>query len=101
MGHTSAVSSLELISTNNKIYLASGSSDKTMKLWDLENYCLLKTFKVPSEVQSLTTLNIKNVPYLFSGHRNGSIIVWSENIFRQILKLQRKSKDRPSLPEAV
>merc|ERR1712176_316215 len=79
LGHTSYICSLELIPTDNKLYLASGSYD-TIKLWDLENYTIKKTFEIQSPVCSLIALNMKNVPYLFSGHYDGKIVVWSENV---------------------
>merc|ERR1712176_119542 len=87
-GHNeSTIFTLELIRTNNKLYLASGSY-ASIKLWDLENYTIKKTIKIHSPAYSFITLNIKNVPYLFSGHGGGKIMVWSENVARELFKLQ-------------
>jgi len=76
-GHTHTIMTLALITTENRLYLASGSVDKTIKLWDLENYSLRKTLSVPSITYSLTSY-CTSAPCLISGHRDGSMMIWTE-----------------------
>merc|ERR1711933_541037 len=96
-GHKKSIYTLELIRTNNKLYLASEGYD-TIKLWDLENYTIKKTFEIQSPVCTLIALNIKNVQYLFSGHANGEIIIWSENVARELFKLQNEGYGTSAKP---
>ena len=82
-GHMCAISTIEIIrNTNNKLYIASGSND-TIKLWDLDTCQAKKTLPVISHTQRIMSIIIKDNFYLFSGHSNGEIILWSENNHRE------------------
>ena len=48
--------------------MSSGSADKTLKLWDLKEGNVIKTFEHPGEVKSL--IYIKELCYLASGCRD-------------------------------
>jgi len=76
-GHTNNISSLSLIPME-KLCLASGSYDKTIIFSNLENYTLLKKVNVSSTTSSITTFDSNGTLYLISGHRDGSIMLWSE-----------------------
>jgi WD40 repeat protein len=75
-GHTNQVSSLA-ISYNGQI-IASGSSDKTIKLWDLQTGELLHTLEGHSD--GVTSLAIsQNRKFIASGSQDKTIRIWSWN----------------------
>jgi WD40 repeat protein len=96
-GHMYSISSLNVIRMKKTSCLVSGSWNK-MKFWDLQKYILLKSFNVPSTMVSLISISIDNRSYIFSGHNNGSVIVWSDNVFNVIQKFH---VDGCRLPEEV
>jgi len=78
LGHLNSVLSLATLCMKN-ICLASGSID-TIKLWDLKNYYLLKTLDITSPAWSLTFYESIDASLLISGHKDGSIVVWSDKL---------------------
>ena len=54
-----------------------GSSDRTLKEWDFEQRKLVKTYSNNSGVFSTCMSNNDN--YIYSGHADGSIKIWSVN----------------------
>lgn len=80
-GHEHFILALTTFMIQDKLCLASGCNDGTIKLWDLANYDLLRTLSVPGKLptRSLCTFyDAKDdVPYLVSGHTTGSTMWWS------------------------
>ncbi|KAK3098596.1 hypothetical protein FSP39_021090 [Pinctada imbricata] len=70
-GHTDQV---EEIIFNNK-YLASGSQDKTIKIWDLRNGKLLQT--LVGHKKGVWCLNFYTKSLIVSGSHDGTIKVWN------------------------
>lgn len=66
--HAEAVMALALLL--NK-YLVSGSLDKTVKIWDLNNYKLINVIECPCEVRSLICSSNGDI---FAGLENGQIL---------------------------
>jgi len=80
-GHRKGVISLAIFRSRENNFIASGSYDKTIKLWNLTDYTLVSTLSgIDRGVCSLLifqeTENSK--PYLISGHEDGKIMMWSE-----------------------
>lgn len=72
-GHRDAVLALVELRNGN---LASGSSDNTIKIWNVNDWTLVRTLEEPhcAEVLSLAVLKIG---HLASGNSQGSILVWN------------------------
>ena len=82
IGHEQYVTCLTTFKMNNEILLASGSSDKTIKVWTLcswENLITLKEDKLQG-VYSLCTINYKGVDVLVSAGFEKVIRVWDPNL---------------------
>src|SRR5436190_588474 len=83
-GHTSAVSALLFEVVAGKPYLFSGSSDNTIKIWDLATpnkpTCIATLDKShgghTDSVRSLSLQVVAGKPYLFSGSSDKTIKVW-------------------------
>lgn len=74
-GHIDYINSVVTANSSKRGY--TGSSDRTVKEWDFDTKKLIKTFSSNSAVWS--TCISGNDNYLFSGHADGSIKVWSAN----------------------
>ena len=72
-GHLDYVNVVNCANGYQRCY--TGSSDRSIKEWDLENFKLLKTFNGASGVNSLCLSN--NDSLIYSGHSDGSIKIWS------------------------
>ena len=70
-GHRDAVLALAELRNGN---LASGSSDKTIKIWNANDWSLERTLEDCAGVLSLAVLKIG---HLASGNSQGSILVWN------------------------
>jgi len=91
-GHLRSVISLELITTNNNqsVYLASGSCDKTIIIWDLNTY-KQKTI-LRRHTDCVNALNFYKKKYLLSGSNDGRMIVWNAVTFvwqQDLIKLNQ------------
>ncbi|MBF0216582.1 MAG: AAA family ATPase, partial [Candidatus Omnitrophica bacterium] len=85
-GHNNLVSSLTVLEEGGVKYLASGSGDSTIKLWELEpgdkgigikGISKVTTLNGHSDaVRSLTVLEEGGVKYLASGSEDTTLIVW-------------------------
>jgi WD40 repeat protein len=77
-GHSDVVNALALLSNG---YLASGSSDTTVKIWDISSYSLITTFDQQNDGHKtpITTLLSLENNYLASASEDGVIIVWDIN----------------------
>ena len=85
IGHSDEISSLLLLS-NGK--LASGSKDKTIKIWNVEQQICEKTFKGNEDkVVNLTQLKDGT---LLSSCSDGSINMWEVEIGHKLFVLNRK-----------
>ena len=60
---------------NTLALLASGSSDKTIRLWDLTNSYELSVFQYPEQTTAICLTN--DGKYIITGGITGTIIVWS------------------------
>lgn len=75
-GHGNLIWSLE--TTHNGDTLISGSTDRTIKIWDISNRTLLFTLK--GHGTRVNTLAVtQNDSHLISGDKYGNIKVWSLN----------------------
>jgi WD40 repeat protein len=72
-GHSGAITSIS-ISPDGK-YLASGSNDKSVKLWDLSSGREIFTLKGHSDIVTSVDLS-PDGNYLVSGSRDKTIMVW-------------------------
>lgn len=73
MGHTENINSLDF-SPDNK-YLISSSSDKTIKLWELETGRVLRTFTGHKGEVRAAIFN-KTMKSVISGDKSGKLIIW-------------------------
>ena len=72
-GHQGAISSLCLLSNN---LLVSGSKDKTIKIWDLENLSTISKFGHSEEVSALCYVR---EGVFVSGSDDKSLVIWSKS----------------------
>ena len=69
-------------------------------MWDLSSFSIKNTFKVQTNVYDLISIKLNKIINLYSIHDNGDIIVWSENVVRELLKLQRKGYGTTTKPKS-
>ncbi len=75
--HTEAVRSLTSVTIKGKKFLASGSYDNLIIIWNLDTKDLcFKLDKHTDYVRSLLTLTIENKEYLASASSDKTIIIW-------------------------
>lgn len=75
--HNGVIFALQPYLLNDKQYLASASGDKTIKLWDLSNNCVVATLKGHTEtVRSLALYTHGGEKMLVSGSRDNTIKLW-------------------------
>ena len=72
-GHQGAISSLCLLSNT---VIISGSGDKTIKIWDLENLSTISKFGHTEEVSALCYVR---EGVFVSGSRDNSLVIWSKS----------------------
>jgi len=102
-GHNSIVSSVVVSSVENttdlpdnigKQYIISGSFDKTIKIWDLSTFKLVKTLEGHNyHVTSVTVSNFENATtfaeqYIISGSFDGIIKIWDLLTFELVSTLE-------------
>jgi WD40 repeat protein len=73
-GHGDAVLALVELRNGN---LASGSSDKTIKIWNADDWSLERTLDEPHECAEVLSLAVLKNGLLASGSSQGSILVWN------------------------
>ena len=71
-GHTRRVNAIEIL---NEQYIASGSDDKRVIIWDLETYSI--KYNLPGHPTFINCLKRLSSSLLASGDFNGSIIIWN------------------------
>ncbi len=72
-GHTDRISSVA-ISSNDK-YIVSGSDDKSVRVWELENGQVFKELFGHSDCVSSVAISTDN-NYIVSGSYDCSVLVW-------------------------
>merc|ERR1719438_603771 len=83
--HTDYVNAVVSFYKDKNPYLATGSDDKTIKVWNLSNNSLELTLTGHSDwIWSLKIFKSKNKMCLASGGRDGTIQLWELETFRQI-----------------
>ena len=80
IGHSDAIN--EIVFSPNGQMLASGSFDFTIKLWNLQTSCEIKTLRGYSGIDSLTFSPLE--PILASGSRDGTIQLWDLETMEEI-----------------
>ena len=90
IGHQDIISALEFFCNDKKMFLASASLDKKIKIWDLNSYTMKNSFEVKSKVYDLICSKSNNALSIYSLHDKGEIIVWSDEVVRILIKLQKK-----------
>ena len=84
-GHSDRVNNCKFTSTErNK--LISVSSDRTLKIWDVSNGKVLKSFAFSSAPHAIDVSTNDN--YFASGHKNGEIRLWSLTDPKEIQRLK-------------
>jgi len=80
--HSSYVTELVHFKKNRKTYLASGSYDKTIKVWADNKFSTpVATLETSSEILSLVTFEINGVPFIASaGDCSFDIEIWNMNL---------------------
>ena len=77
IGHTDDIYAVKVFHKQRNTYLASGSFDKTIKIWNLTNHHLESTILIGHELPicSLELIRTNNKLYLASGSRD-TINLW-------------------------
>ena len=88
-GHDDVVTAVEFFNQNKITYLASASKENKLKIWDLEKYAIKNSLEIQSNVYELISIEVRNNIYLYSIDSR-EIKVWSDNVVRQLFKLQKK-----------
>ena len=74
MGHTNAVNCICVLD----IYLASGSTDKTIKIWDIRNgTCIDTLVGHTGQVNAIISFSEAKERLICSGSNDKSIIIWN------------------------
>ena len=88
-GHTDAVVSSALIEEGYN-YLATGSVDKTVKIWDISNLNDIKLkYTIRAHDEIVTSLVYLENGYLASGSYDNSIKIWDVNLFKLKYKFDK------------
>eukprot|EP01080_Neovahlkampfia_damariscottae_P003594 gene3594-6329_t len=88
-GHTNEVVTMSF--SENGYHLATGSTDGTVKLWDLKNSRNFQTFEIGSAVKCVNFDHSGN--YLSVGSASGSVQVFQNKIWEEISKHQEHKKE--------
>ncbi|XP_058110766.1 E3 ubiquitin-protein ligase COP1 [Magnolia sinica] len=75
-GHRKAVSYVKFLSTNE---LASASTDSTLRLWDVKDNCLVRTFKGHMNEKNFVGLTV-NSEYIACGSETNEVFVYHKAI---------------------
>ena len=75
IGHQDIISALEFFCNDKKMFLASASLDKKIKIWDLNSYTMKNSFEVKSKVYDLICSKSNNALSIYSLHDNREIVV--------------------------
>ncbi|KAM0849364.1 hypothetical protein ACQ4PT_053801 [Festuca glaucescens] len=80
-GHSKQVNCLYFFTRDDQQFLLTGSSDKTAKIWDMQQKICVKTLEgFLSEV--ISVISHPNLPLLITGTRHGPFYLWSSINFR-------------------
>jgi WD40 repeat protein len=73
-GHRAAVTTVAW--SPNGLYLASGSVDKTVQVWQATNGTLLSTFRGHTSAVTTLAWDVTSTSLASAGNENGSVLVW-------------------------
>jgi WD40 repeat protein len=88
-GHTDTIYNITF-SEDGKL-LASGSKDKTVKLWDIENKCEIATLEGHKDIVTSTAFSADN-KMLATGSSDLSVIVWDVSSRTKIVSFEGHEK---------
>lgn len=90
-GHQQSIWCLGYTPFENDDFLVSGSSDKTIRIWDLIQLTEICMFQVPEQATALCVTN--DGRYVISGGISGTMIIWSvsEKVEESIFNLHTDS----------
>jgi WD40 repeat protein len=74
-GHEKDIFCLAIIPSDNNEYVISGSSDNTLKIWDMQTYQCIRVLRGHS--YAVTCVAVFNEELIVSGDNNGSIMIWN------------------------
>ena len=76
--HSGVIETLSTVQCDGKVYLASGSSDKTLKIWDLQNDSAIKTIDNEYGTTSSRVFMNGDKACIAIGDNDGKIKLWME-----------------------
>jgi len=96
IGHSDYVYAMQVMENGEKMYLISGSWDKTVKIWDLDNYSCVKSFKCGvGKIQALQIFAKDDENYLAVGGSDVAVggkrgvEVWCLTQYTKVVKLDK------------
>ncbi len=92
-GHSGNIE--EIVFSQDGLIVASGGYDCTIKLWNLQTGCEIKTLKLYSTIKALTFSPVE--PILASGSADGTIKLWDLKTMEEICSFKGHKEDAEAL----
>ena len=92
-GHNSGFSAMQVMEIEERMYFINGSSDGAVKVWDLDSYIMLKSFKYGiGRINTLQAFAKNDKNYIAVGGDNG-VEVWCLTQYARVAQLDKNSCD--------
>ena len=75
-GHSGDVSAIDTLAIDGRLHALTGSSDKSVRLWDLRSGTCVRAFPQHGPVSMVHSVTIDDRPHFFTGHSDGSVHLW-------------------------